>query len=84
MPKRGLNVSQCEIFRFYKLHTSRGLCEPISMVVPRKSDHFQVFKTYKVYPILKINIDIILIKSIPITGRFISGYCCSCAFIVGS
>ncbi|XP_077293080.1 coronin-2B-like [Arctopsyche grandis] len=41
MPKRGVNVSQCEIFRFYKLHTSRGLCEPISMVVPRKSDHFQ-------------------------------------------
>ncbi|KAL4707911.1 hypothetical protein ACJJTC_013702, partial [Scirpophaga incertulas] len=41
MPKRGLNTSACEVFRFYKLHTSRGLCEPISMIVPRKSDCFQ-------------------------------------------
>ncbi|XP_048478942.1 coronin-2B isoform X4 [Plutella xylostella] len=41
MPKRGLNTAACEVFRFYKLHTSRGLCEPISMIVPRKSDCFQ-------------------------------------------
>ncbi|GBP19644.1 Coronin-2B [Eumeta japonica] len=41
MPKRGVNTSICEVFRFYKLHTSRGLCEPISMIVPRKSDCFQ-------------------------------------------
>lgn len=40
MPKRGLNTLQCEIFRFYKLHATKGLCEPISMVVPRKSDQF--------------------------------------------
>ncbi|XP_018332075.1 coronin-2B isoform X2 [Agrilus planipennis] len=40
MPKRGLNTSQCEVFRFYKLHTIRDLCEPISMIVPRKSDQF--------------------------------------------
>ncbi|XP_071055403.1 coronin-2B isoform X2 [Onthophagus taurus] len=40
MPKHGLNTNSCEIFRFYKLHTSRGLCEPISMIVPRKSDQF--------------------------------------------
>ncbi|XP_044726544.1 coronin-2B-like isoform X2 [Chrysoperla carnea] len=41
MPKRGCNTSQCEVFRFYKLHTTRNMCEPISMVVPRKSDQFQ-------------------------------------------
>ncbi|KAK7603505.1 hypothetical protein V9T40_003504 [Parthenolecanium corni] len=41
MPKRGCDVAQCEIFRFYKLHTTRNICEPISMVVPRKSDQFQ-------------------------------------------
>ncbi|XP_037301619.1 LOW QUALITY PROTEIN: coronin-2A-like, partial [Manduca sexta] len=41
MPKRGVNTCPCEVFRFYKLHTSRGLCEPISMIVPRKSDCFQ-------------------------------------------
>ncbi|KRT82585.1 WD40 domain-containing protein [Oryctes borbonicus] len=40
MPKRGMNTGVCEIFRFYKLHTTRGLCEPISMIVPRKSDQF--------------------------------------------
>lgn len=41
MPKRGCSVSQCEIFRFYKLHTTKPLCEPLSMIVPRKSDQFQ-------------------------------------------
>lgn len=41
MPKRGCDVYKCEIFRFYKLHATRGLCEPISMIVPRKSEHFQ-------------------------------------------
>ncbi|XP_054280556.1 coronin-2B-like isoform X2 [Macrosteles quadrilineatus] len=41
MPKRGCDVSQCEIFRFYKLHATRGMCEPVSMIVPRKSDQFQ-------------------------------------------
>ncbi|XP_014292543.1 coronin-2B isoform X2 [Halyomorpha halys] len=41
MPKRGCNVTQCEIFRFYKLHTTKPLCEPVSMIVPRKSDQFQ-------------------------------------------
>ncbi|RZF43495.1 hypothetical protein LSTR_LSTR005231 [Laodelphax striatellus] len=30
-----------EVFRFYKLHATRGMCEPISMIVPRKSDQFQ-------------------------------------------
>lgn len=40
MPKRGLNVNNCEIARFYKLHT-KGLCEVINMTVPRKSELFQ-------------------------------------------
>lgn len=39
MPKRGLDVSQCEIARFYKLHT-KGLCEVIPFTVPRKSELF--------------------------------------------
>lgn len=37
MPKRGINTSLCEVFRFYKLHATRGMCEPISMIVPRKA-----------------------------------------------
>ncbi|XP_064471293.1 coronin-2B-like isoform X2 [Ornithodoros turicata] len=41
MPKRGLDVRSCEVFRFYKLHATKGLCEPISMIVPRKSEQFQ-------------------------------------------
>ena len=36
MPKRGLDVTKNEIFRFYKLHATGGICEPISMIVPRK------------------------------------------------
>uniref|UniRef100_A0A914VZX3 Coronin n=1 Tax=Plectus sambesii TaxID=2011161 RepID=A0A914VZX3_9BILA len=41
MPKRGLNVSQCEVFRFYKVHATQALVEPISFIVPRKSETFQ-------------------------------------------
>ncbi|XP_035912128.1 coronin-1C-like isoform X3 [Anopheles stephensi] len=41
MPKRGMNVHQCEVFRFYKLHAAGNICEPISMIVPRKSTLFQ-------------------------------------------
>ncbi|XP_067687818.1 coronin-1C-like isoform X3 [Haliotis asinina] len=40
MPKRGLNVNNCEIARIYKLHNS-GLCEVIPFTVPRKSELFQ-------------------------------------------
>ncbi|XP_071037550.1 coronin-6 isoform X1 [Parasteatoda tepidariorum] len=40
MPKRGCDVRNCEIARFFKLH-SRGLCEVIPFTVPRKSDLFQ-------------------------------------------
>jgi len=41
LPKRGCETSQCEIFRFYKLHATRDLVEPMSMIVPRKSEIFQ-------------------------------------------
>ncbi len=36
MPKRGIDPRKCEIVRFYKLHTIKNFCEPITMVVPRK------------------------------------------------
>jgi coronin-2 len=41
MPKRGLDTGRCEVFRFYKLHGGKGMVEPISMIVPRKSSLFQ-------------------------------------------
>ncbi|XP_077173417.1 coronin-2B isoform X1 [Paroedura picta] len=41
MPKHGLDVSACEVFRFYKLITVKGLIEPISMIVPRRSETYQ-------------------------------------------
>ncbi|NXJ86780.1 COR2A protein, partial [Trogon melanurus] len=41
MPKRGLDVSACEIFRFYKLIPAKSLIEPISMIVPRRSESYQ-------------------------------------------
>ncbi|CAO1350594.1 unnamed protein product [Diamesa serratosioi] len=40
MPKRGSDVSTCEIARFYRLNNN-GLCQVISMTVPRKSELFQ-------------------------------------------
>ncbi|CAG8472219.1 6020_t:CDS:2 [Acaulospora colombiana] len=39
MPKRGVNVNECEIARAYKV--SNNSVEPISFVVPRKSEAFQ-------------------------------------------
>jgi len=39
VPKRAVNVTQVEVARAYKLHTS--MVEPISFQVPRKSDQFQ-------------------------------------------
>ncbi|XP_057699407.1 coronin-2A isoform X2 [Corythoichthys intestinalis] len=41
MPKRGLDVSLCEVFRFYKLVTVKSLIEPLSMIVPRRSESYQ-------------------------------------------
>lgn len=29
-------MSSCEIFRFYKLITTKSLIEPVSMIVPRR------------------------------------------------
>ncbi|XP_032783799.2 coronin-1C-A-like isoform X3 [Daphnia magna] len=40
MPKRGCDVNLCEITRFYRLNSS-GLCQVITMTVPRKSELFQ-------------------------------------------
>jgi coronin-1B/1C/6 len=40
MPKRGCDVTSCEITRFFRLNNS-GLCQVVSMTVPRKSELFQ-------------------------------------------
>ncbi|KAI8575506.1 hypothetical protein K450DRAFT_261518 [Umbelopsis ramanniana AG] len=39
LPKRAVNVSECEVVRAYKVTSS--MVEPISFKVPRKSDAFQ-------------------------------------------
>uniref|UniRef100_A0A3Q2E6K3 Uncharacterized protein n=1 Tax=Cyprinodon variegatus TaxID=28743 RepID=A0A3Q2E6K3_CYPVA len=41
MPKRGLDVTSCEVFRFYKVVIVKSLIEPISMIVPRRSESYQ-------------------------------------------
>ncbi|KAL4618176.1 coronin-2A-like [Arapaima gigas] len=41
MPKRGLDVRTCEVFRFYRLVTTKSLIEPLSMIVPRRSESYQ-------------------------------------------
>lgn len=41
MPKRGLDVSNCEVFRFYRLIAVKDLVEPLSMIVPRKEVRVQ-------------------------------------------
>lgn len=40
MPKRGVDVSTCEISRFYRLNNN-GFCQVIPFKVPRKSELFQ-------------------------------------------
>lgn len=45
MPKRGLDVAACEIFRFYKLIPTKSLIEPVSMIVPRRVSQPQVMFT---------------------------------------
>lgn len=40
MPKRGCDVSTCEIAKFFRLNNS-GLCQGITFTVPRKSELFQ-------------------------------------------
>ncbi|WP_395239396.1 hypothetical protein, partial [Salmonella sp. s54412] len=34
-------MSRNEVVRFYKIHTTKLVCEPISFTVPRKSELFQ-------------------------------------------
>ena len=36
MPKRGIDPFKNEVTRFYKLHASKNVVEPLSMIVPRK------------------------------------------------
>lgn len=40
MPKRGCDVNTCEIAKFYRLNNN-GLCQVVSMTVPRRSELFQ-------------------------------------------
>ncbi|XP_077097983.1 coronin-2B [Siphateles boraxobius] len=52
MPKRGLNISVCEVFRFYRLLTVKDLLEPLSFCVPRtRSEGFQE----DIYPVTAAN-----------------------------
>lgn len=41
MPKRGLDVTSCEVFRFYKLVTTKSLILPVALIVPRRSESYQ-------------------------------------------
>jgi len=41
LPKRAVNVSECEITRLYKISGDGKLIEPIAFQVPRRSDLFQ-------------------------------------------
>lgn len=80
MPKRGLDFQKCEIVRFYKLHTQKDICEPLSMIVPRKSEIFQddIYPpTASLYPsmsaddwICGMNCDpiVVSLKDGPVTG----------------
>lgn len=40
MPKRGCDVNTCEIAKFFRLNNN-GLCQTVSMTVPRRSELFQ-------------------------------------------
>ena len=46
MPKRAVSVAQCELARLYKVHAGSALIEPISFIIPRRTDVFQ----HDVYP----------------------------------
>lgn len=45
MPKRGLDVNVCEVFRFYRLIAIKDLVEPLSMIVPRKEVYFTFYSS---------------------------------------
>lgn len=55
MPKRGINTAICEVFRFYKLHATRGMCEPIAMIVPRKVNVLKYIKLNQTNTIIRYN-----------------------------
>lgn len=40
MPKKEMRFMECEVMRFFRLQV-KGIVEPLSMTVPRKSDMFQ-------------------------------------------
>ena len=50
MPKRGCDVTSCEITRFFRLNNS-GLCQVISMTVPRKVFFFFILLKLSISPI---------------------------------
>lgn len=54
MPKRGLEVNSCEVFRFYKLVTIKSLIEPLSMIVPRRVSAYPVTQTPEHISILEL------------------------------
>uniref|UniRef100_A0A158Q8T5 Coronin n=1 Tax=Elaeophora elaphi TaxID=1147741 RepID=A0A158Q8T5_9BILA len=41
LPKRGLNVLQCEIMRIFRVDAEQLVIEPLSFFVPRRADGFQ-------------------------------------------
>ncbi|VBB33131.1 unnamed protein product, partial [Acanthocheilonema viteae] len=41
LPKRGLNVIQCEIMRIFRVDAEQLVIEPLSFFVPRRADGFQ-------------------------------------------
>ncbi|KAJ8271664.1 hypothetical protein COCON_G00105230 [Conger conger] len=41
MPKRALDVNSCEVFKFYKLVSAKSVIEPLSMIVPRRTEGYQ-------------------------------------------
>ncbi|MFH4976226.1 hypothetical protein AB6A40_002935 [Gnathostoma spinigerum] len=42
LPKRGLDVAQCEIMRLFRVDAEQLVIEPMSFIVPRRADSFQV------------------------------------------
>ncbi|CAG9535470.1 unnamed protein product [Cercopithifilaria johnstoni] len=41
LPKRGLNVLQCEVMRIFRVDAEQLVIEPLSFFVPRRADGFQ-------------------------------------------
>ncbi len=61
MPKRGLDVTKNEIFRFYKLHATGNICEPISMIVPRKVNTiYSIISSYSLKKYIRMVFQMIL------------------------